>query len=103
MYSKRVGPTNDFFEFKREDIERSMPERFEDQVAKYGNRIAVVDKDHRLTYSELNKRANRIALAILEADGSGQEPVALLLQHTGKLESADIKRILAELEEPLRE
>ncbi|MFC1716662.1 AMP-binding protein, partial [Candidatus Poribacteria bacterium] len=79
MYDKQVRPTNDFAEFKREEIEQSVPERFEKIVTKYGDRLAVKDGSHELKYDELNERANRIARAILERRGEGQEPVALLL------------------------
>ncbi|MFC1715410.1 AMP-binding protein [Candidatus Poribacteria bacterium] len=79
MYDRQVRPTKDFVEFDREEIEQSIPERFEKMVAKYGNRLAVKDESHELTYDELNKRANRIARAILEHRDEGQEPVALLL------------------------
>ncbi|MFC1713401.1 AMP-binding protein [Candidatus Poribacteria bacterium] len=81
MDDNRVRPTNDFIEFEQEEIEQSIPERFQKQVAKYGDRIAVRFGGHELTYNGLNERANRIARAILEKRGKGQEPVALLLQH----------------------
>ncbi|MFC1716663.1 AMP-binding protein [Candidatus Poribacteria bacterium] len=82
MHGKRFGPTNDFIEFRREEIEQSMPSRFQKQVAKYGDRLAIRAEEYELTYDELNQRANRIARAILEQRGEGQEPVALLLSHS---------------------
>lgn len=79
MYDSRVRLTNDFTEFKHEETEQAITERFEKQVAKYGDRIAVSSDGHELTYDELNKRANCIARAILEQRSMGQESVALML------------------------
>ncbi|MFC1717667.1 AMP-binding protein [Candidatus Poribacteria bacterium] len=79
MHGNLVRPTNDFVKFEREEMEQSMPEHFEKQVARYGDRIATKDESHELTYDELNKRANHIARAILEKRDQGQEPVAILL------------------------
>ena len=35
MPGRRVGPTNPFVEFKNEEIEQSIPDRFEHQVRRY--------------------------------------------------------------------
>ncbi len=59
-----VAPTNEFLEFPREDIEQSLPCRFEAQVRAYPDRIAVKMEDIRLTYDGLNRRANRLARVI---------------------------------------
>jgi amino acid adenylation domain-containing protein len=74
-------PSATFVEFKKEEIEQSIPERFETIVAKYPNRMAIKSKLHSLTYDALNKASNRAARAILDAHGIGQEPVALLLEN----------------------
>ena len=74
-------PTGTFVEFPKEEIEQSIPERFERIVRMYPDRIAVKSKDQTLTYEELNKTANRIARAILAHLEEGEEPVVLLLQH----------------------
>jgi hypothetical protein len=52
-------PTGTFVEFKPEEIEQSIPERFEQQVAKYPDLIAVKTKADALTYAELNQAVNR--------------------------------------------
>jgi amino acid adenylation domain-containing protein len=77
----RVGPTNTFVNFARHDIEQSIPDRFEQQVAKYPERIAVRTKSFTLTYAELDKAANRVAWAILDQEGQAQEPIALLFEN----------------------
>ena len=77
----KVGPTNDFIEFRQEDVEQSIPDRFQQQVDKYPQRLAVKTRTHELTYDALNKAANRVSQAILNLRGEGEEPVALLLEH----------------------
>jgi amino acid adenylation domain-containing protein len=83
IQGRRVGPTNTFIEFKKENIEQSIPDRFEQQVDRYPNRLAVKAKSHALTYDTLNKVTNRVARAILAQRGEGEEPIALLLGHSG--------------------
>jgi amino acid adenylation domain-containing protein len=77
----QVRPNNPFIEFKKEDVEQSIPARFEQIVEKYPNRLAVKTKTDELTYCALNQAANRIARVILDRLGEGEEPVALLLEH----------------------
>ncbi len=36
-----------------------------------------------LTYDELNRTANRLARAIIDRQGEGNEPVAIFLEHGG--------------------
>jgi amino acid adenylation domain-containing protein len=76
-----AGPTHPFIEFKKQDVEQSIPDRFEQMVLNYPNQIAVKTSSHSITYSELNVAANRIAHSILQARGKGSEPIALQLQH----------------------
>ena len=78
--AKCFHPTGKFIEFKKEEIEQSIPARFEQQVAKYPDRLAVKARSHQLTYDELNKAANRVARAILAQRGECNEPIALLLE-----------------------
>jgi len=78
--SCRVYPTNAFIEFLKEDIEQSIPNRFEQQVNRYPNRIAIKTKTQEFTYEQLNKTANRLARALLSPRGKGEKPIALLLE-----------------------
>jgi amino acid adenylation domain-containing protein len=68
-----------FVPFPREDSQGSIPARFEKLVERFGDRLAVGDGDHRLTYAELNRVANRIAHAIIDRIGVGPGIVGLLL------------------------
>ncbi len=76
-----VHPTGIFIEFKREEMEQSIPERFEKQAKVHPDRTAVKIGDRSLTYYELNKAANSMAQVILAQSGNRQTPVALLLDH----------------------
>jgi amino acid adenylation domain-containing protein len=81
-------PTNPFIEFAAEEVEQSIPARFERQVDRYPDRRAIKVGPHQLTYAELNRAANRVARAILARTGHEQEPVALLLEHGASLIAA---------------
>ncbi len=78
--AKCLHPTGTFVEFRKEDTEQSIPERFEEIVRTFPNRIAVESKESRVTYDTLNRAANHLAHTILALRGEGQEPVALLLE-----------------------
>jgi non-ribosomal peptide synthetase component F len=75
-----VHPSGTFIAFAPEAIEQSIPERFEQQVARQPERLAVKTWNLTLTYAGLNQMANRVAQAILARCGAGAEPIALLLE-----------------------
>jgi len=77
---KCFHPSGRFVEFPKEEIEQSVPERFEKIVARCPHRIAVKAKNKALTYEQLNKMANRVGHAILAQGGRRKEPIALLLE-----------------------
>ena len=56
-----VQPGSRFVEFKREETEQSVPERFEKQVAKYPQQVAIWSRLRQFTYTDLNSSANLIA------------------------------------------
>lgn len=74
-----VASAGHFVSFSREDVEQSIPARFEQQVRRYPERVAIADDESTLTYCDLNKLANRIARALLAMRATGSEPVALLV------------------------
>jgi amino acid adenylation domain-containing protein len=78
--AKCFHPSSTFIEFKKEEIEQSIPQRFEKIVRMYPDRIAVKTARCALTYTALNQTANRIARAILELSGDKERPVVLLLE-----------------------
>ena len=79
--SKCFHPKAKFVEFSREEIEQSIPDRFEKIVKTDPERLAIKSKNHALTYNELNRAANRIAQTILSRRGRKNEAVALLMEH----------------------
>ena len=79
--SQRVRPDNAFTEFKPEEIEQPIAERFAAQVEKYPGRIAVKSRNHEWTYQDLDRVAGNIAQSILRRRGSSEERIALLFEH----------------------
>jgi acyl-coenzyme A synthetase/AMP-(fatty) acid ligase/acyl carrier protein len=79
--SKCFHPAGTFVEFKKEEVEKSIPERFEKIVRDYPDRIAVKAGEQLLTFDALNNRANRIARAIYDERGAQSEPMVLISQH----------------------
>lgn len=51
--------------FERGEIEQSLPSRFQQQVARYPDRLAVKSHSASLTYAELNEAANRVAWKLM--------------------------------------
>jgi amino acid adenylation domain-containing protein len=78
--AKCFHPSGTFVEFPRETIERSIPSRFELQVRRYPDRLAIQATHEALTYEDLNRAANRLARSIVAQCGEGEEPIALLLE-----------------------
>jgi len=76
----RIATKPAFVAFTKTAINQAISERFEQQVQKYPDRLAVKSKRGALTYDGLNRRANRVAQAILARRGTGEEPIALLLE-----------------------
>jgi amino acid adenylation domain-containing protein len=78
-------PANAFEKFHKEDIEESIPARFEKQACKHPARPAVRVKGQGLTYEELNIAANRVAHSILACCGRAEEPIALVFKQGAPL------------------
>jgi amino acid adenylation domain-containing protein len=76
-----VHPANPFVKFENQEIEQSIPTRFEQQVKKYPEKVAIKTKDRAWTYRALNLLANHVARAILTRYGNGEARVALLFDH----------------------
>ncbi|HLF05225.1 MAG TPA: alpha/beta fold hydrolase [Dehalococcoidia bacterium] len=80
IWNRCFHPTGTFIEFSTADTEQSIPDRFEEQVRRHPDRLAVRSKSHQSTYRELNQAANGVARAILAQRQNGQEPIALLVE-----------------------
>ena len=79
--AKSFHPTEKCEELLIDDVEKSIPERFEKIVQMHPDRLAVKMGDRSLTYDDLNRTANQIARVILDKRGLGSEPIALLFEH----------------------
>ncbi|HPZ08816.1 MAG TPA: amino acid adenylation domain-containing protein [Candidatus Eremiobacteraeota bacterium] len=55
---------------------------FEEQVAKYPDKTAVVYKDKSLTYRELNEKANQLARSLVSLGVKSDTPVALMISRS---------------------
>jgi amino acid adenylation domain-containing protein len=90
-----MRPTNPFTEFKKEDIEQSIADRFEQQARRHPQRLAVKTKTQSLTYDALNRMANQVAQAVLAWPDKGHEPVALLFKQGISLIAASLGMLKA--------
>jgi amino acid adenylation domain-containing protein len=81
-------------DFAREEVEGSLPGRFERVAALVPGRPAIIGPDGELTYGALAAAATRLARAILDRRGPASEPVAVLVGHN----PAGIVAILGALE-----
>lgn len=72
-------PAGTFSPFAIEDVEKSVPARFEAIVDQIPNRVAIKTLRHSLTFDDLNHLANRIAHAIINTLGIENEPIGLLM------------------------
>ncbi|MEP0264564.1 amino acid adenylation domain-containing protein [Dokdonia sp.] len=61
-----LGTQKGYEVFTSNDIHQSIGERFELQVAKYGDRIAIEYEDESISYNNLNKKINTIANHLLD-------------------------------------
>jgi non-ribosomal peptide synthetase component F len=68
--------------FPKEDIEKSIPQRFEKIAARYPENLAVKIEDQSLTYDELNNAANCLARSIRSELGKRSEPIVLLTEQS---------------------
>ena len=76
-----IRPIYPYTAFTDQEIEQSIPERFEKQVRLYGDRLAIKTAEDSLTYNHLNAIANRLARKILAHRGDHAEAVALMFEH----------------------
>lgn len=81
--SQCFHPTGRFVELTTEEVEQSIPSRFEKMVRLYPDQVAVKSRNPILTYEELNVTANRVAHSLLRECGDQPEPIALLADHDG--------------------
>ncbi|MEW2567383.1 amino acid adenylation domain-containing protein [Streptomyces sp. NPDC047070] len=69
---------------------RTWPEMFADQVRQRPDEIALVFEDTRLTYAELDERANRLAHALVARGAGPERVVALAVPRSAELIVAEV-------------
>jgi amino acid adenylation domain-containing protein len=85
IIEKAYHPSGVFEEFKREEIEQSIPDKFEQIVREYSDRLALKTDSIEFTYDELNRASNQIARAITERQGTDGEPIPVLMEQGATL------------------
>jgi amino acid adenylation domain-containing protein len=75
-----VCPNNEFIRFEKREVDQSIADRFQQQVRKYPNHVAIKTKGQTVTYSELNQAANQMGRAILTQSKNGTSAIGLLLE-----------------------
>jgi len=86
--SKSLQSLRNFDKFPDEEIETSIPDRFERMVRKYPDRLAIKTLACSVTYENLNAMANRAAAALLQHRVDTTRPVAILFAKDAPLIAA---------------
>lgn len=73
-----------------DEVDQTLAQRFTKQVRRHGSRVAVRSDAGCVTYEELDRRASRLARALLSHDAAPGQRVALLLAHDAPLMAAMI-------------
>ena len=80
LHDPRFVPKAEHVPFPKEDVDTSLPERFEKIVRLCPEAIAIQSGECALTYAQLNSRANQIARTISIKMGQRNKPVGLLVE-----------------------
>src|SRR5215208_5449411 len=81
IWDKCFHPSGMFVEFPIEDVETSIPARFEKIVRLHADRLAIQTKTQSLSYKEIDRESDRIAAAVLKYTKGRNRPVGILLEH----------------------
>ncbi len=61
LHAPRVEAVHPYTPFGDDELDQSIPERFEKQVLIHPDRLAIRSHDGSFTYADLNRTANRLA------------------------------------------
>jgi acyl-coenzyme A synthetase/AMP-(fatty) acid ligase/acyl carrier protein len=86
--AKCFHPSGKFVEFPIEDIERSIPERFEKIARMYPDRIAIKAGNHVVRYDQLDALADRVARKLIGVFSGNKGPVCMLIDNGPVLAAA---------------
>jgi acyl-CoA synthetase (AMP-forming)/AMP-acid ligase II len=73
-----LAPTTPYEPIPAEALDQSLAARFADVVRRHGDRPVLRTRASTVTYAALDAMSARVAGALLDARGSGAEPVAVL-------------------------
>jgi amino acid adenylation domain-containing protein len=79
--AKCFHPSGTFVEFPSEDVETSIPARFEKMVRTHPHRIAIKAGEHTVHYDQLNVMANRVAGTVIGEASTAAGPVCMLIDN----------------------
>ena len=77
--AKCFHPSGTFVDFSSEDVEQSIPARFEAIARQFAHRVAIQSDNQEITYVQLNEAANRLARSILRKQKGLSAPIAVLV------------------------
>ena len=72
--------TADFIRFSHGDLEQSIPARFEMQVRRYPDKLAVKTRSQSVSYADLNRSADRLAGRVHRLLADSEAPVAVFFE-----------------------
>ena len=75
-----IKRSKSFVEFRKEEIQQSIPARFAQQVRRFPHHVAVQTRTAQITYDELDRFSNRITHVVCEKCGAKTAPTALLFE-----------------------
>src|ERR1043166_5088073 len=88
IWDKCFHPSATFIEFPLEDVETTIPKRFEKIARRYPDRIAVTTPEQAVTYADLNAMANRLAHALEKERGTEAERIVVMFENGANLVAA---------------
>ena len=88
IWDKCFHPSATFIEFPLEDVETTIPKRFEKIARMYPDRIAVTTPEQAVTYADLNAMANRLAHALEKERGTEAERIVVMFENGANLVAA---------------
>ena len=68
-------PDSQWVDFTPEDVNQTIPQLLARMIERYPERLASKDPLRSYTFTELDRGANQVAQAVLQAGGAGNEPV----------------------------
>ena len=81
IHKVTIKHSPEFVLFEEDDVESSIPARFETQTKKFPDKVAVKEKNITLTYRELNEKSNQLGRVILSHESAPDTPITILTSY----------------------